>query len=150
MYEHVCRLSYNGHDDTQNTPQDTTLYFHRRLLKWRGNSSEFYQKWMQHLVLQKEIILHTCPYQADLRKIFVSVQQQVQQLTRNIQASMRRVQAVSDLIVRMNTLLQQYKRMSHEWAARRRAIIAQMRKEADMLQDTDELTLPENLSLIHI
>ena len=144
MYEHVCRLSYNGHDDTQNTPQDTTLYFHRRLLKWRGNSSEFYQKWMQHLVLQKEIILHTCPYQADLRKIFVSVQQQVQQLTRNIQASMRRVQAVSDLIVRMNTLLQQYKRMSHEWAARRRAIIAQMRKEADMLQDTDELTLPEN------
>lgn len=74
-YEHVCRLTYDGHDETKDTPMETTMFFHQRILRWHGTSSVFYAKWMNHLVLHNDTPTLGAPHDMQLKKAYTHVRE---------------------------------------------------------------------------
>ena len=66
-HEHVLRLTINGQDHTQDTPRDTSFYFHQHLLHWDLSLTCLFNRWMRLLVLQPTSAPIACPYVDILR-----------------------------------------------------------------------------------
>ena len=62
-------------------PGETTTYLHARLLKWEGTSSVLYQMWMQHTILQRNMLIKWCPHSLAIRKVVVKTRKRASRLS---------------------------------------------------------------------
>ena len=133
QYEHVCRLVYNGHDETRDTPGETTTYLHERLLKWEGTSSVLYQMWMQHTILQRNMLIKWCPHSLAIRKVVVKTRKRVSRLKKLAEETDVHVFTLQQLIERLRDMRTKYTRLHKEWKRRRQDVLQDMTREYQRL-----------------
>lgn len=143
QYEHVCRLVYNGHDETRDTPSETTAYMHERLFKWEGTSSQLYQTWMQHLILQKSMIIKWCPHVHAIRKVFVKIRKRATHLKRLSEETVVHIQTLNALIMHLCDMRTRYKEVHKEWLKRRQNLLQHMTLEYERLCAVKAVERPE-------
>lgn len=93
-YEHTCRLTYNGHDETKETPMETTMFFHQQILKWYGTSSVFYMKWMNLLVLHNDTPTLGAPHDMQLKNAYAHVKEQFEACKRTYTRVNKQIRAL--------------------------------------------------------
>ena len=133
QYEHVCRLEYMGVDETRNTPEETTMYFHERLLKWHGNSSRLYEVWMRQLMLKKDTYHYKCPHEDELRVAYMEVSSNIDRLKHTIYKSKKNLKDLEDIMERIIDVRARYEHVTSAWRRQREYQISIMQIEMEKL-----------------